>query len=62
MNKTFFIQRTYYKLFKWNIFTKTEVYTELNGESSPDKVIELLVEEEYFQREFNLKNEEDDKK
>ena len=62
MNKTFFIQRTYYKFFKWNIFTKTEVYTELNGESSPDRVIELLVEEEYFQREFNLKNEEDDKK
>lgn len=59
MHKTFYITRTNYKFFKWNIFSKTEVYTEFNKECQSDDIMEVLVEEEYFEREFNIKGDSD---
>lgn len=63
MDKRFFIDKTSYKLFnKFDIFTKTEVFEEVCGESNASCSLGFLVEKEYFEREFNIKNKEDDEK
>lgn len=54
-----FVKYTNYKLFGKVIFTKEEIYTEVSSEGEPFKII---VNQDYFNKEFNIgKKQSDDK-
>lgn len=50
-----FVKHTNYKLFGKVIFSKEEIYTEVSSEGEPFKII---VNQDYFNKEFDLKNEQ----
>lgn len=59
MDKATYTKTTLYKLFRFNIFSKTETYAELSGEAESQQ-IEIIVKPEYYNREFDINK--DDKK
>ena len=62
VDKVTYVKRTLYNLFRFNFFTKTEIYSETAGEEEGE-VIQIFVKPEqfdYYRREFGLKK--DDKK
>ena len=44
-----FTKLTNWKLFKWRIFTKEEVYSEVSSEGIP---YQIIVTQDYFNKEF----------
>lgn len=54
-----FVKYTNYKLFNKVFFTKEEIYTEVATEGEPFKII---VNQDYFNKEFNIENQGNDKK
>ena len=54
-----FVKYTNYKLFNKVIFTKEEIYTEISSEGEPFKII---VNQDYFNKEFDIDNKGDNKK
>lgn len=53
MDKVVYSKRTYYNLFKFNFFSKTEIYSEISGDAG-NQVIDIYVKPEYFDREFDI--------
>jgi len=47
-----FVKLTNYKMFGFILFTKEEIYTENSSEGEPFKII---VNQDYFNKEFDLK-------
>ena len=58
MDKVAYQKTTIYNLFRLNIFSKTEVYSELSGDAD-NQQIEIIVKPEYFKREFDIKDKKD---
>ena len=54
MDKVTYTKTTIYKLFKLQLFSKVEIYTEISGD---DEEIEIIVKPEYYKREFEIKKE-----
>lgn len=59
MDKVTYSKVTFWKIFKMNIFSKTEIYSELSGEAGQQN-IQVFVKPEYFKREFDI-NKKDSK-
>ena len=56
MDKVTYTKTTLYRFLKFNLFSKTEIYSELAGDT--DEQIEIIVKPEYFKREFDIKDKD----
>ena len=58
LDKVTYRKHTFYKLFNLNVFTKTEIYSEVSGQIK-EQPIQFFIKSDYYNREFEIK---DDKK
>lgn len=58
MDKVTYTKTTLYRFFRFNLFSKTEVYSELSGEAEQQQ-IEIIVKPEYYKSEFDIKDKKD---
>lgn len=57
MEKVTYTKTTLYRFLRFNLFSKTEIYTEFSGESN--QPIEIIVKPDYYDREFDIKKDSD---
>ena len=55
MNNLNFYKKTLYKFFKWNIFSKEEIYTERESETD---AIKVFINQDYFNKEFDVEKKD----
>ena len=55
MDKVTYTKTTLYSFLKLHLFSKTETYSELSGDTEK---IEIVVKPEYYNREFDIKDKD----
>lgn len=53
MDKVTYTKTTLYNFFRFNLFTKTEIYSELSGEEKA-RPIQVFLKPDYYDKEFDI--------